>query len=281
MALLQQTLNPFAGLGNLQKGVNGAVVTLGRKVHPYDFWLKLLNLNLSVCCFLVSLAIIETYNTFFVHFKNGSSICDAGIGFKSVFLVSRNPHIFSNGYQIKFREDPSPECGIGYIVPEWVEENPSISDIAKIYSSFKSLPTTTFILPLKSDKIDAVKKELSNTHPEVLLFLSKIRQISVREVNDDLNATSLSQISISSEADALTTKDIGAESYTLHLSADEDERDGQHCSYYIWKQHFPVKPECYVQKREGIDQWVVMLAFPHGQVEQGADITWCLCILAN
>ncbi|RCV38302.1 hypothetical protein SETIT_8G131500v2 [Setaria italica] len=186
--------------------------------------------------------------------RSSGYIGEKGIGFKSVFLVSRNPHIFSNGYQIKFREDPSPECGIGYIVPEWVEENPSISDIAKIYSSFKSLPTTTFILPLKSDKIDAVKKELSNTHPEVLLFLSKIRQISVREVNDDLNATSLSQISISSEADALTRKDIGAESYTLHLSADEDERDGQHCSYYIWKQHFPVKPECYVQKREGIDQ---------------------------
>jgi sacsin len=215
--------------------------------------------------FFVSLVIFETYNTFFVSFKNNPSICDAGIGFKSVFLVSRSPYIFSSGYQIKFSEDPCAECGIGYIVPEWVEDNPSISDIVKIYSSFKTLPTTTFILPLKNDKIDAVKKELSNTHPEVLLFLSKIRELSVREVNDDLNATSLSQISISSEADALTRKDIGAESYTLHLSADEDKRDEQHCSYYIWKQHFPVKPECHVQKREGIDQWVVMLAFPHGQ----------------
>ncbi|CAL4991903.1 unnamed protein product [Urochloa decumbens] len=197
--------------------------------------------------------------------RSSGYIGEKGIGFKSVFLVSRNPHIFSNGYQIKFSEDPSTECGIGYIVPEWVEENPSISDIAKIHGSLKSLPNTTFILPLKSDKIDAVKKELSNTQPEVLLFLSKIRQISVREVNDDLNATSLSQISISSEADALTRKDIGAESYTLLLSADEDKADEQHCSYYIWKQYFPVKPGCYVQKREGIDKWVVMLAFPHGQ----------------
>ena len=140
-----------------------------------------------------------------------------------MFLVSRNPHIFSNGYQIKFSEDPCTECGIGYIVPKWVEENPSNSDIAKIYGSLKSLPTTTFILPLKCDKIDVVKKELSNTHPEVLLFLSKIREISVSEVSDDLNDTSLSQISISSEADALTRKDIGAESYTLHLSADVDK----------------------------------------------------------
>lgn len=189
----------------------------------------------------------------------------AGIGFKSVFLVSKNPHIFSNGYQIKFSEDPSVDCGIGYVVPEWVEEYPSTADIMNIYGCLKSLPTTTIILPLKSDKIDAVKKELSSTHPEVLLFLSKIRQISVREINDDLNATSISQISISSEADALTRKDIGAESYTLHLSASENKTGEHQCSYYIWKQHFPVKPECRVLKREGIDQWIVMLAFPHGQ----------------
>ncbi|KAL6593148.1 hypothetical protein ACP70R_049102 [Stipagrostis hirtigluma subsp. patula] len=197
--------------------------------------------------------------------RNSGYIGEKGIGFKSVFLVSKNPHIFSNGYQIKFSEDPSSECGIGYIVPEWVEENPSISDIVKIYGCSKSLPTTTIILPLKGAKIDAVKKELSSTHPEILLFLSKIRQISVREINDDLNATNLSQISISSEADSLTRKDIGAESYTLHLSAEEDKTGEHHCSYYIWKQHFPVKPECHVQKREGIDRWVVMLAFPHGQ----------------
>ncbi|TVU25294.1 hypothetical protein EJB05_27786, partial [Eragrostis curvula] len=197
--------------------------------------------------------------------RSSGYIGEKGIGFKSVFVVSSNPHIFSNGYQIKFSEDPSAECGIGYIVPEWVEQNPSILDIAKIYGSLKRLPTTIMILPLKNEKIDAVKKELSSTHPEILLFLSKIRQISVREINDDLDETNLSQISISSEADALTRKDIGAESYTLHLSAEEDKTGELHCSYYIWKQQFPVKPECWVQKRDGINQWVVMLAFPHGQ----------------
>ncbi|CAD6256990.1 unnamed protein product [Miscanthus lutarioriparius] len=197
--------------------------------------------------------------------RGSGYIGEKGIGFKSVFLVSKNPHIFSNGYQIKFSEDPSVDCGIGYIVPEWVEDYPSIADIMNIYGCLKSLPTTTIILPLKSEKIDAVKKELSGTHPEVLLFLSKIRQISVREINDDLNATSLSQISISCEADALTRKNIGAESYTRHLSALENKTGERQCSYYIWKQHFPVKPECRVQKREGMDQWVVMLAFPHGQ----------------
>lgn len=32
-------------------------------------------------------------------------IGDKGIGFKSVFLISSQPHIFSNGYQIRFNEN--------------------------------------------------------------------------------------------------------------------------------------------------------------------------------
>ena len=49
---------------------------------------------------------------------------------------------------------------IGYIVPEWVESGPTLSDIKAIYGCSKILPTTTIILPLKSEKVDAVKKQL-------------------------------------------------------------------------------------------------------------------------
>jgi hypothetical protein len=59
----------------------------------------------------------------------------AGIGFKSVFLVTAQPYIFSNGYQIRFNEEPCPHYNLGYIVPEWVEENPTLSDIKQIYGS--------------------------------------------------------------------------------------------------------------------------------------------------
>jgi hypothetical protein len=102
-----------------------------------------------------------------------------GIGFKSVFLISNQPHIFSNGYQIKFNEKPCAECNIGYIVPEWVDSTPNLSDIKELYGCSKVLPTTTIILPLKCEKVDAVKKQLSSMHPEMLLFLSKIRKLSV------------------------------------------------------------------------------------------------------
>uniref|UniRef100_J3NDD1 Sacsin/Nov domain-containing protein n=1 Tax=Oryza brachyantha TaxID=4533 RepID=J3NDD1_ORYBR len=193
-------------------------------------------------------------------------IGEKGIGFKSVFLVSSQPHIFSNGYQIKFNEEPSEDCDIGYIVPKWVDEKPSIDDIQAVYGYSKRLPTTTIILPLKSDKILPVKKELSSTHPEILLFLSKIRQLSVREVNDDPKASKLSQISISSEVDYRTQKDINAESYTLHLAMQENKScDKEECTYYMWKQTFVVKPESRDKKRMEVDKWVITLAFPHGQ----------------
>lgn len=197
----------------------------------------------------------------------GDLHCDflTGIGFKSVFLISSQPHIFSNGYQIKFNEEPCQECNIGYIVPEWVE-HPSLSDIEQVYGPSKTLPTTTIILPLKADKVQPVKDQLSKMHPEILLFLSKIKKLAVREVNDDPRLSTVSQISISSETDVQMRKNIDAESYTRHLAAQEnDGGEEEECSYYMWSQKFPVKPECRDAKRLEIDEWVITLAFPWRQ----------------
>ncbi|KAK8693007.1 hypothetical protein V6N13_070607 [Hibiscus sabdariffa] len=86
----------------------------------------------------------------------------AGIGFKSVFLISAQPYIFSNGYQIRFNEAPCPQCSLGYIVPEWIDENPTLDDISKVYGSCSVLPTTIIVLPLKTDKVKPVKQQLSS-----------------------------------------------------------------------------------------------------------------------
>ncbi|KAG5042851.1 hypothetical protein JHK87_006766 [Glycine soja] len=67
-------------------------------------------------------------------------------------------------------------------VPKWVEERPTLQDIKQIYDAGDDLvPTTTIVFPLKPDKVNPVKQQLSNFHPEVLLFLAKIRHLSVRE----------------------------------------------------------------------------------------------------
>ncbi|PIA50962.1 hypothetical protein AQUCO_01100048v1 [Aquilegia coerulea] len=193
-------------------------------------------------------------------------IGEKGIGFKSVFLITAQPYIFSNGYQIRFNEEPDPYCNLGYIVPEWVEENPTLGDIKSIYGSNKSLPATTIVLPLKHDKEKVVKLQLSSIHPEVLLFLSKIRQLSVREDNEDSRLNTVTAISISSETDFVTRKNVSAESYTLHLSAEEDCDDSEReCSYYMWRQKFPVNQDNRVDRRMEVDDLVITLAFPNGK----------------
>nr|CAB3491601.1 unnamed protein product [Digitaria exilis] len=192
-------------------------------------------------------------------------IGEKGIGFKSVFLISSQPHIFSNGYHIKFNEKPCAECNIGYIVPEWVESTPRLSDIEAIYGCFKVLPTTTIILPLKNEKVDAVKKQLSSLHPEMLLFLSKIRKLSVREDNSIPESSTVTEIAISIENNFQSRKSMHAESYTLNLSAEESGKMEEECGYYVWRQKFPVKAENKVEKRDKIDEWVITLAFPLGE----------------
>ncbi|CAN1189252.1 Protein NO VEIN [Linum perenne] len=193
-------------------------------------------------------------------------IGEKGIGFKSVFLITSRPHIFSNGYQIRFNENPCQHCKLGYIVPEWVDDDkPSLSDIQKVYGSGSPLPTTTLVLPLKPDKVKPVKEQLSSIHPEILLFLSKIKHLSVREDNTDHNLNTVSEIAITKEVNFVSRKNMDAESYTLHLSADSsNENDGQ-CSYYVWKQRFPVKREYRVESRIDVEEWLVTLAFPNGE----------------
>ncbi|XP_028082517.1 uncharacterized protein LOC114283846 [Camellia sinensis] len=200
------------------------------------------------------------------HRKRGY-IGEKGIGFKSVFLITAQPYIFSNGYQIRFNEQPCPECKVGYIVPEWVNDNPTLSTIKEIYGgSDSSLPTTTIVLPLKLDKVQPVKQQLSAIHPEILLFLSKIKRLSVKEDNEDPSLNTVSAVSISSEINFATKKNIDADSFLLHLSADEHGKNSEEeCSYHMWRQRFPVRQENKVEKRMEVDEWVITLAFPNGQ----------------
>ena len=70
-----------------------------------------------------------------------------------------------------------------------------------------------------------MKQQLSNVHPEVLLFLSKIRKLSVREHNKDPRLNTVSAIAITSETELVVRKNIDAVSYTHHLSADEKDKE--------------------------------------------------------
>ncbi|KAE8693977.1 hypothetical protein F3Y22_tig00110788pilonHSYRG00208 [Hibiscus syriacus] len=149
-------------------------------------------------------------------------IGEKGIGFTSVFLICSQPYIFNNDYQIRFNEAPCPHCSLGYIVPEWIDENPTIDEIREVSGSCSSLPTTVVVLPLKPDKVNRVKKQLSSVEPELLLFLSKIKRLSIRGDNEDPSFNTVNGRAIKSETNFVTRKSINAESYTLLLSAEEE-----------------------------------------------------------
>ncbi|KNA17951.1 hypothetical protein SOVF_074950, partial [Spinacia oleracea] len=188
------------------------------------------------------------------------------IGFKSVFLVSKDPHIVSNGYRVKFSEEPDKECGIGYIVPEWISDVSFISKIQSVYGS-EILPTTTIVLPLKADKVNPVKKELSSLHPELLLFLSKLSRLYVHEnSSEQKKADSVTAISIVSNTNHVVSRDKDAESFVIHLSVKQKpDAPEEKCKYYLWRQAFPVTPEAKVSGRVDIEKWSLSLAFPFGK----------------
>ena len=71
----------------------------------------------------------------------------AWIDFKSVFLIKNQPYIFNDGYKKRFNEISPPGTRIGYIIPEWIGEDPRIEDLQEVLGY--GLPNTVMILPLQ------------------------------------------------------------------------------------------------------------------------------------
>ena len=94
--------------------------------------------------------------------KREGYIGEKGIGFKSVFLVTSKPHIFSAGYQFSFQDAPDPEVGFGYIIPYWTTEIPEIVK--------RHLDQTCILLPFRPGKCQVVEDELRQIAPETIFF---------------------------------------------------------------------------------------------------------------
>ena len=111
--------------------------------------------------------------------KDAGYIGEKGIGFKSVFVVSPAPHIISNGFQIKFLKD-DPKTGLGYIVPYWLDAN---------FGDFSNGTGTTLLLPLQDrlgnqeSMFEKVHDELRKLSAELILFLRKLKKLSIRTPN--------------------------------------------------------------------------------------------------
>ncbi|XP_054457346.1 uncharacterized protein wu:fj29h11 [Anoplopoma fimbria] len=96
-----------------------------------------------------------------------------GIGFKSVFKVTDCPEIHSNGFHLRFDKTCGP---MGYILPHWTEdERPLDTQLKDIHQHSW---TTKICLPLRS-KSDQTRNLFHDVHPSLLLFLHRLRSISI------------------------------------------------------------------------------------------------------
>lgn len=186
-------------------------------------------------------------------------IGEKGIGFKSVFTVTKSPYIYSNGYQVRF-PDKIKEIGLGYIVPEWVESIPKVADQEH----------TTIILPLNNDKIGfpEVSRMMREFTPETILFLSKIRQL---------------RFFVEGEYDISISKTVENEHVVkLTISTTVDEQTSVvHKEHLLYTKNFSRPADLLVEGREEVLDRDVSISFPIGSTANDGAIYAYLPVIEN
>ncbi|XP_040370077.1 uncharacterized protein LOC121051569 [Rosa chinensis] len=107
--------------------------------------------------------------------------------------------------------------------------------------------------------VEAVREQLSQLCPEIILFLSKLKQLSVRDYDSEV-ADRVSSFLISS-----VTKNKEVSSRVVQLSKKNLDDTEELCDYYLWEKEFPVKPENRFGVRMDVQSWVITIAFPSGE----------------
>ena len=155
-------------------------------------------------------------------------IGEKGIGFKSVFMITDEPHIYSNGFHFKFTYDAERPTSI--IIPQWVDGVPSCVDLEQ----------TNIMLPLKTE----AKRRLSTlgrVDPHLLLFLRKIKTIDIED-------------KVEKRRERIERNDIGGRIEIVHSG-------GKH----VWltaKNDLPVAEDVKDEKRRDVLKTEIILAFP-------------------
>lgn len=172
--------------------------------------------------------------------KEQGYIGEKGIGFKSVFRVTDNPHIFSNSYYFCLPES-DPETGLGYIVPQWIDTPPE-----GLVSS-----DTYIILPLtKSDfGYDKIEVMLQDIEPEVILFLSTLEEIRIETDTGD-------NLTILKDSAAMPKVAIIVEGNKQGSAFSNSD------NFLVCNKRFNKPADIHHEKREGIEDREVSVAVP-------------------
>lgn len=165
--------------------------------------------------------------------KQQGYIGEKGIGFKSVFKVTRRPFLFSAGYQFRFDREEDPEAKLGYIIPYWVDAAP---DVVADQGD-----RTCILLPIDADQWERVVDHLNQIAPETILFLRRLEALSV-----ELPDRSSLELHVDKSRAPLVELLDGSRSAV----------------YWLHHQEAPRPPDLNEEKRFGIGVRTVSVAFP-------------------
>ena len=171
--------------------------------------------------------------------KERGYIGEKGIGFKSVFRVTDNPHIFSNGYHFCLPEHDE-LIGLGYIVPQWIHSLPEGLNLSR----------THIILPLtKTDfGYEKIEEMLRDIELESILFLSTLQKIRI-QTDTGADFTFSKDNSVSPKVTILKDNKQGFPSSTFN-------------DFLVCTETFDRPADIHHEKREGIETREVSIAFP-------------------
>lgn len=175
--------------------------------------------------------------------KDQGYIGEKGIGFKSVFRVTDNPHIFSNGYHFSLPKFDK-ETRLGYIVPQWIDAHPDDLNLSE----------THIILPLtkKDFGYEKIEEMLQDIEPEVILFLSTLQEIRIE----------------TDSGDNLTIKKDNSEVPEVGIIV-EGKKQGDFLpnseNFLVCTKRFDKPSNISHDKRRGIEKRDVSVAFPLDQ----------------
>ncbi|MGK7900412.1 MAG: DUF3883 domain-containing protein [Hormoscilla sp.] len=159
-------------------------------------------------------------------------IGEKGIGFKSVFRISDEPQIFSNGFQFKFKHQDDRDQ-LGFVAPYWIEEIPPEVDIQQ----------TNIILPLRESAKDELWK-LNQIEHTLILFLRQLKRVKI----DNQVENKFSQIS--------RTDAEGKVAIASTTGSEVKQHD-----YKIVSQTLRVPEDIQEEKRSNVRETELILAF--------------------
>ncbi|KAH7140312.1 hypothetical protein B0J13DRAFT_557512 [Dactylonectria estremocensis] len=166
--------------------------------------------------------------------KSSGFVGEKGIGFKAVFKVASTVYISSGHYSFKFDRD----AHLGMIAPVWQE-----------FPERRKKGWTSILLKLSEDcNQEAIIDELQTYDPRILLFLRRLRKLSLKVDTGFLSTRNFK--TILSRGDRPPTNPV-----MMTLKKDRTESN-----YFVWRHQVNGLPK--EARRTGITSSEIVVAFP-------------------